>query len=124
MKNNLYNFLVQKELELLKWIAKNHFKVILFLSVSGILLFFSKLPYFNLIMRGSLKFILIVISVLFIFRVSIKNILFLSIFILVVSIFLLLINFSLGAIYIFDILFGIIFVMLVKLIGTNYEKFK
>lgn len=114
---NLHNYLEKTELRIINWIAKNHFKVVSFLVPSGLLLFLSKLPYFNLFIRGSLVYILIAILALFIFKVSVKYIVTLATFTLIGSCLFLLLKLQIPAIRLFDFTFGMFVVAFIKFIA-------
>lgn len=118
IKIRIYNYLEQKEADFLKLISKNHFKILCFLIPSGTLLILSKLPYFNLIIRGSFAYILIVIYSLFIFKVTLKHIITTAFFTLLTSVAFLLLKLYIPAISLFDFTFGMMLVAFIKFISS------
>ncbi len=116
-KIKIYDYLEQKEAFILKWISKNHFKLLCFLIPSGTLLLLSKLPYLNLIIRGSFVYILIVVYALFIFKVILKYLIATAFFTLLASAAFLLLKLYIPAIGLFDFTFGMMLVAFIKFIG-------
>lgn len=120
IKIRIYNYLEQKEADFLKLISKNHFKILCFLIPSGTLLFLSRLPYFNLIIRGYFVYILIVIYALFIFKVTLKYIIATAFFTLLASVAFLLLKLYIPAIGLFDFTFGLVLIVFVKFISSEF----
>jgi len=119
-KNRIYNYLKQKEDCSLKWVSKNHFKIVCFLIPSAGLLLLSQLPYFNLIIRSSLMYVIIISYGLFVFRITIKYTIVMALFILVVSALFLLLKLYIPATNLFDLTFAMILVVFIKFISSEF----
>lgn len=108
----------QHERKFFVWIAKNHFRIMCFLVPSVVILFISKLPYFNLVIRGSLVYILIAILALYIFEIETKYVVAVSVFTLLLSAMFLLLNLQIPAIGFFDFTFGALLASFIKFVAS------
>ncbi len=123
-KIDVLKFLEQKETILLKLIIKNHFKIFFFVIISLMFFFMLKVPYVNLIFNKEFYLFCITLTFLIIFRVSLRIIIILSMFIFLFSILPLTINEHLMAERIANLSFGIFFLGVIKFILKFFKNGK